>query len=343
MCNFIKGVAMLDFAYLALNVYQSPSDEKYLGLRPRVVDSIPRLMSEIEIHEGWFQLAFPDLGIRHEKGFHAELYAKVYNGKIQHFMTAFRGTTTGADIKEDVKTWWDTVLPNSEIYTQSLPDYWDYACAFNMNTKNVIADLDDEDLIAQYCGQHMTGHSLGGALANLVAARSLICKPANTKCILPVLPEIISFNPPGIAAMPIIESSFSQGMVISMRAHYDMVSALGKPYGFVVNNQVQEGNDQAKKAFEIETSVQSDQSLKQHLCDFSSICQSLERTDQALQVKAVYEQHLMSNFMKLILSQSNALGIPFTSVREWAYQHSRYNHDFRGPCMYSESVASVTA
>ena len=130
MCNFIKGVALLDFAYLALNVYHTPGDEKYLGLRPGVERSMEALIDDMQKHDGWFQLDFSELKILHEFGFRAELYAKVYDGKIQHLMTAFRGTVTASDMAEDALTWWNTVLPGSSQYSQAIPHYFDYALAF---------------------------------------------------------------------------------------------------------------------------------------------------------------------------------------------------------------------
>jgi hypothetical protein len=343
MCNFIKGVALLDFAYLALNVYHTPGDEKYLGIRPRVTYSIHDLMINMEKYDGWFQLDFSELKILHEHGFHAELYAKVYNGKIQHLMTAFRGTVTASDMTEDAATWWSTVLPGSSHYSQAIPHYFDYALAFIMSCNNVIRDLDDENLLAPYCGQHVTGHSLGGALANLVAARSVICRPPHTQSVLPVMPEVISFNAPGIAGMPIVQSGFLEGMVISMRAHYDMVSALDKPYGFVINNDVPEGYQQAHLAFALENMMENANSLQQILCDGLEICPTLERAAQIGQAKAIYKQHLMGNFMNLILKQPNAIGLSFTQLRQWAQQHGGYNHNFNGPCMYSESEAVMAA
>ena len=343
MCNFIKGVALLDFAYLALNVYHTAGDEKYLGIRPRVTYSIHDLMINMEKYDGWFQLDFSELKILHDFGFHAEFYAKVYNGKIQHLMTAFRGTVTASDMAEDALTWWNTVLPGSSQYSQAIPHYFDYALAFIMSCNNVIRDLDDENLLAPYCGQHVTGHSLGGAMANLVAARSLICRPAHTQSVLPVMPDIISFNAPGIAGMPIAKSAFSEGMVISMRAHYDMVSALGKPYGFVINNEIPEGNHDAHLAFALENTMENDNSLQQNLCDAIEICPTLERTAQIGQAKAVYKQHLMGNFIDLILKQPDAIGLSFTQLRQWAQQHGGYNHDFNNPCLYGQSEAAIAA
>ena len=61
ICNLTIGVSVLDFAYLALNVYHTPGDENYLGIRPRVERSISALIEGMRQHSGWFQLDFSEL------------------------------------------------------------------------------------------------------------------------------------------------------------------------------------------------------------------------------------------------------------------------------------------
>lgn len=344
MCNGFRGIGLMDYAYLALNVYHGKHDLKYLGIRPRTVDSLPRFVSDIKEHEGWFQIAFDSIKMAHDFDFYAEFYVKVYEEKIQHLMISFRGTNKFFDYGEDALTWWNTVLPGSEYYSQSVPHYWNYALEFIMKCNTVIKQLDDQGLLADICGQHVTGHSLGGALANLVAAKAAICQPPLMKSHLPVLPDVVSFNAPGIGDMThISKSAFSEGQVVSMRAEYDMVSALGGAYGYVINNIVPEGYAQAKTAFGLENSMQHSDSIKQLLCDGLAACRAGERVDQVAHAGGVYQQHLMGNFIEMISQHSNALALDFNQLRAWAQQHGGKNHDLNAAPMYSQSGVAAAA
>jgi hypothetical protein len=342
ICNGFHGIGLMDYAYLALNVYHGKGDEKYLGFRPMVEHGLSELESDMGRYEGWFQLQFPELKMSSDFGFHAEFYVKVYRGKIQHLMLSFRGTDNTYDDGEDVATWWNTVLPGSD-HTQKVPHYWHYAHVFIMKCQHVIKILDQKNLLAKWVGHHVTGHSLGGALANLVSAKAAICQPAGMKARLPITPSVISFNAPGVGAMNGIDkSAFNEGMVISMRAEYDMVSALGEPYGYVINNAVPEGHEAAGKAFLIEDGLkQSSVALK--LCDSMLPCSALARADQAAQAKSVFKQHGMGHFMGLIAHQPSALALSFEQLRSWAKSHGGMNHNLNAAPMFGQAQVAQAA
>ena len=219
-----------------------------------------------------------------------------------------------------------------------MPHYWHYALVFILKCKRVIKQLDDHGLLANYVGYHVTGHSLGGALANLVSANNAICQPVSIRAHLPAMPSIVSFNAPGIGAMEGIDKDpYNEGMVMSMRAEYDLVSALGEGYGYVINNVVPEGCDSAKQAFNIEQGIESS-SLKQMLCDQSVICQSAERADQLTQAESFLKQHSMANFVKLIAEQSRSLAYSFDEMRSWAIQNGGTNHDLNAAPMFGHEA-----
>lgn len=344
MCNDFRGIGLMDYAYLALNVYHGKHDLKYLGFRPQEVQSIVILQKDMQKRNGWFQISFDALKMSHDYDFYAEFYVKVFNQKIQHLMISFRGTSKFYDYGEDALTWWNTVLPGSDYYSQSVPRYWKYAHEFIMKCNSVIKQFDNQGLLANVCGQHITGHSLGGALANLVAAKAAICQPPQMRSHLPVMPDIISFNAPGVGGMTHInQSAFAEGQVISMRAEYDMVSALGESYGYVINNIVPEGFEDAQTAFNIENSMENGNSLKQFLCNQFKECRAGQRVDMVAHASGVYQQHLMGNFIQMISQQSNAMSIDFNQLRSWAQQHGGKNHDLDHEPMYTQSSLAKAA
>lgn len=341
-CNGMCSIGLLDYAYLALNVYHGKGDDKLLGYRPQVVHGIVKLIGFMKKNNGWIQLDFPVLNASKHWTFHAELYAKTYGGKIQHLMLAFRGTNGFDDYTEDAMDWWNTVLPGGENIHLTVPHYWKFAKDFIMRCNAIIQQLDDNDLLATYCQQHVTGHSLGGAMANLVAGTGIICKPPMTKSHLPVMPNVISFNAPGIGAMKHIDRSpFAEGQVISMRAEYDMVSALGEPYGYVINNIVPDGFAEAKIVFETQQHLEKPSTLKDQLCRDSSVCVSLKRAAEVTSSKEVLQQHYMGNFMRMLEHNPSVLTMDLQQLRSWAKNHGGKNHDHLAPPLFSDIAAKA--
>jgi hypothetical protein len=344
LCNAIHTSGLLDYAYLAANVYHSHKDDKLMGFRPNKYRSIRELRNDMSHRTGWYQLDFPQLQMSHDWSFYADLYAKVYYGKIQHLMISFRGTDKFLDYIEDALHWWNTVLPDGNLIEWSIPGYWDYALDFIMKCNRVIKDLDNHGLFAKICGQHVTGHSLGGALANLVAGKGAICMPPSTNVWLPVMPDIISFNAPGIEGMRHVDcSGFPQGQVISMRAQYDMVSALGKSYGYVMNNIIPEGCAEAKQAFEMQQGIEAPVTAGQQLCDKNDLCLDQERVRELMSAGAFYEQHSMDNFLRLILKDMDSPTFAFESIRHWAQNHGYWNHDRTAAPLYDYSHTAKAA
>jgi hypothetical protein len=169
-CNARKACALIDYAYLALNVYHDSKDNPILGMRPWLVKSPQQLVSAIHDGKcGWAQLQFLGLPRPTKNGMYAEMYVKIYKGSIHHIMVAFRGTCDWSDAKEDGKTWYKSVLAGDDAKLD-LMDYWPSVVSFMVRAKNIILDLEEANLLNARCDSHVTGHSLGGALANMVVA-----------------------------------------------------------------------------------------------------------------------------------------------------------------------------
>ena len=56
-----KGVGLLDYAYLALNVYYDPKDDALLGKRPHHLQTRKVIKALHEGKHGWFRFAYPQL------------------------------------------------------------------------------------------------------------------------------------------------------------------------------------------------------------------------------------------------------------------------------------------
>jgi hypothetical protein len=301
----------MDYAYLATNVYHDHAEDKLLGMRPAVIDSYGLLGSHIKNgKKGWAQLDFPDLHFSSNTGLHIEFYVKIYNRKIQHVMVAFRGTNGWMDWLEDANTWGPSVLRHKNTKLGSFT-YWQSAQLVLANFKKVLLQLDQRDLMAHGWEYHITGHSLGAALANMMVGTGYIAIPPRSQMKAKVCstPKVISFNPPGIRSLAAIcDSPYLEGQVISMRAVYDAVSAVGEPYGYVINNVIPEGYHVAQEAFELKA-------------------QGHYRYETKADGEAVADQHLMKYFLKVIARHTSSLTCTHTQLAHWANTHGGLNHD----------------
>lgn len=351
-CNATRTLGLMDFAYLSLNAYHDPKENALIGRRPKKVTNTTLLKNIIASNQtGWFQLTYPEIYIPEDaKGVHADFYVKIYHGKIQHLMVAFRGTVTQQDKFEDFITWNKSVLQGADT---PLPDlgYWQAAMHYLVRVRSVIIDLDHAGLLSSRCDYSFTGHSLGGALANLAIASGYIHYPARSSLTqdLRLMPKAISFNAPGIGAMPDVAKNFPylQGQVVSMRATGDLVSAIGTPFGYVINNDVPEGRHAAEeslKAFRIAEDInQHDKGIVDVACKSLSLCSmakhDIDAVATTLQIPAVrkgyYDQHILSHFMKMIMAQPSALTMTFMQLTGWACKHGDLNHDESAAPLYS--------
>lgn len=291
----------------------------------------------------WFQIAYGPVNLSFKNEFYADLYLKIYKGKIRHIMVAFRGTmpTRPSNLGEDAITWGDNVMLGNDFLTP-IPTFWPYAEIFIHNVAKLIKEYDAADLLAPRVSYHITGHSLGGALANMVNAKAYILKMPHMKSYVPHVADTITFNSPGIGSMPISTSKFHQHRVITMRAEYDVVSCIGKPYGYIINNILPEGYASGKQGFELDH-------LLQIVNKWDPFIQLKEAADLTVAPTIAYDnrhflgQHSMANFLKVIIAQSDCIALDFLRLRHWADQHGGLNHNFKSEPYWGQAPHSQAA
>ena len=322
-------LALQDYAYLALHVYHDRKTEIENNAFPMTLEKIYALdNTTLLAQDTWYHITTSLVNLPTESNFYANLYIKSYHQKIQHIMLAIRGTKLSNldNDREDIKVWWRSVINDSHAAICK-PDYLNNLYAFIEHAKIVIQQLHELNLVSPHCQYHATGHSLGGALANLMAATAMHYYPYTT---LPL--QIISFNAPGIGTMPdIYKDTIHEEHFISMRAHYDFVSSMGVPYGYVINNDVPNQYQLAKQAF---TSLKINENNKKNLLPlnspfevFKTLLGESNTADVLSEISfSLPAQHSMNNFFKTIMKHTNIANYTFQNLKNWALNHGGFNH-----------------
>ena len=256
---------------------------------------------------------------------YAELYIKIIDHKVLCAMVAIRGTDNWQDCEEDISTWWKSLLETPKSLLNDL-SYFQQLMSFFVRCNDTLHKMDELKLLPKHMETFVTGHSLGGALANMACGSMLMPRPTPA--------FTISFNAPGIGAMKgIRKEPVVEGRVLSMRAHYDFASAVGEPYGYVINNRIPEKEQEAKTAFQKEAIINYLKTSKigQRLeLVAPNIKEGIIERDRIIQttdfIESVQAQHSMNNFLRVICSSIKAL-THYKMLHTWAYKNTGWNHD----------------
>lgn len=170
----------------------------------------------------------PNTHMNPSNHFFAALYVKVRGGKVTDAVVAFRGTQNYTDDYVDYEAWQSDVLNNGA--NDQLPAYYPKARAFFRAAR---------DYARQQFGLKvsLTGHSLGGALAQLVVAHA--AKPHIA----------VTFNAPGIGNIPGVNVEHFAHYVHGINARYGFINKIGQPFGSIIYVNVPNEEEDAKAAF----------------------------------------------------------------------------------------------
>lgn len=320
-CNQIDWMSLLDYAYLALNVYYNHHDLKLLGLRPTPLYNFSAIAECLQNNKaGWYHLQLPQVRLNPENAFYADFYIKINARKIHHIAVAIRGTVLykiSNDI-EDLKTWWKSILFSHHTALND-PSFLGCLQDFLSQCAKVIKQLKQLQFTACFCHYHITGHSLGGALANLACASDVYFVDDTY--------DVISFDAPGIRHMQHVHTdTYHEHQVISMRATYDFASTISDPYGYVININIPKYYQEAKNTFDEHYRIRH-QPLKTRLLDLLPGHTQASLTHITDFYHVAHAQHSMKNMLKAILADTNLMYKTFEQLLRWARAQNEFNHE----------------
>ena len=220
-----------EYAIISSHVYQVDL-KNYMGIKFAKLSAQDVKLKKIP--DGWNFL--PDIAPHLDPAnhFYAALYLKFSQGTAIDAVIAFRGTMMSDwnNILADVWSWYSSAIGNN--WHQHYPIYFAEAAAFS---EIAIEYINRNFPKLNPAGIRFTGHSLGGALAQLIAARCSF-HPA------------VAFNSPSCRGMMSSRISQVWPLVTNVNSRYDVINKLGgNPIGKLNVIDVTEMETEARSLF----------------------------------------------------------------------------------------------
>lgn len=242
----------------------------------------------------WARIADFDNIIMPEDPFYGGIYIKFAKGRVIDAVICYRGTAIAhpSDDVVDIKSWYSDVMGDSKH--DEVPKF--YGQAIDLYHK---AELYVREYFPYLREITVTGHSLGGALAQLIVTLAQCFTAA------------VTFNAPGIGDMPDVNNDEMSNRIHNVNSKYGFINKIGKVLGSI--DYVDVPNEEARARAALVAYYDNkdiEKEIVEHKLNTLGIIEAMIDVDANRLAEvgdgilAIYPQHSMDNLLATISKNS---------------------------------------
>ena len=221
--------SVLEYATLSRHIYDIKRPLFGLSSKVALIHRYSNIMSH---SNKWYLATDASHTMTPLHDLYAGLYIQFRYGKAKEAVIAIRGTQLlkAGDDWEDLTSWGLPFFDHR--FNASIPDDFYRAFHFYIRAKEYL-----KKYFPSVTRLAVTGHSLGGSLAQLIVAHGN--RPM----------DCVTFNAPGIASIAEVNPETGE-YIININSLYGLLNKVGKVLGEIDYVDVKPGSEQLKKIFE---------------------------------------------------------------------------------------------
>lgn len=226
-------IRAIDCAILSKHVYAPTPNQHYHGVNIFEYSQEKLKYNKNNLAKnGYAMITDVPRSLKPQHAFFAQLYVKFFNGQPKAAIVAFRGTVP-TDIKDDyvdIVTWYSDVF--GEGRADNRPPYLPITMGYYQKAYRYVREYFPSLFHSQV---YLTGHSLGGALAQLVVMNGR----AHHACV---------FNSPGVGHIPGANLRDAP-YILNINSKYGVINKIGQTLGTLRYVDVPEDEKAAEALF----------------------------------------------------------------------------------------------